>query len=241
MSIYLTQWRINGPIDGISETYAGIFDSRQDAMNAAITTMRIRLTLLADNARIVAGRVSLIQDGVGPLTIPNPPDSYRIPGLPLLGVPADPGAGAGELSTNIGADSIHVQLRTDVSTLANRHLRYCPDRWTQASIFVPAGLSNIEVETSVGVPPLDPTMATGATPAANLTLFLRAMIAYYGGLDVLARFPRKGSQVIGRPKHWQVNGYVYGSVIRPATRRTGRPFGPFRGRRSNRCPKKKCK
>lgn len=238
-NIYLASWRINGPIDGISETYYGNFDTRDDARDAAVTTMRIRRCLLADNVSIVSARVSLVQVGAT-LTAPNAPDAYRIPGTPLVGTPADPGAVAGELSTNIGADAIHVQLTNSEGDLANRHLRYCPDRWTRASIFNPAGLSAIEVLTGVGLPPLSPTMATGTTPAENLTLFLRCLISYYGSLFVQDRFPRRGNQTVGRPKTFVVRGYTYGAVIRPATRRTGRPFGPFRGRRRNRC-RKPCK
>jgi len=220
--------RMNTDISGASEVYT-MNPSLPDPHAVARDLIQIRRRLLSNNVNIVDARFHFT--GL-------PPQSEIIRDLPL---PLDgdaPRLGAFATSspdTNFDMDAIHLRFTSREGLnlplrACNRHLRYAPDVYISRSAFVPGGFAGLSTLKNVWGGTPERAARGGFTAYDYLAGYMEFLVKNCGSSYVNERASPVPPATVGRPISWVFCGYIQGQVIRVASRRVGRPFGPFRGR-----------
>jgi len=156
--------------------------------------------------------------------------NYPIPGIGGMewtGLPDD-----SETCNNL-ADSILIRLQLNNGNRANRHLRGVPDFCAKG------GSLQFGLGACTALAGEDPPAAAnyGVAIATQLTNFLKFLVkdtVTAKGVLSTATIENPGPNQIVHYTQWDLFQYGRGEAIRSATKRVGKAYAPFRGRRSNR-------
>lgn len=221
---------LNHPIGGATETFFLATQENSTAIEWALEYLEIRRRLLGSDCT-VAG-MSITRTG-------QPPNSICLPfNFPLARIaapamanpflPPPGGNGGGNLPGGIPVDQdavntvqAGIQIRftsTFEGRFGNRIVRLIPDIWVNNAKFT---VQIVGIELTPG----NPIPAVGQL--VNIPVTIRAYIQW-----VLNRTGHTYRTDPEDPDSLTQVAWESACVIRPTTKRVGRPFGPFRGRRA---------
>lgn len=225
---------MNSPLGGQTETYYLDNSDLPTLSGIAQKLAGIRLHLLATNCVMQTVRVGTHGRNSGSrfknVLIPNIP-------LPAVGrAPDNSAALVQDTRTNNAADSIHVQFTTSPGSgepfrTANRYLRMIPDLYIAGEAFNVSGFASAAYPPSTWSGTPERGVADGFWPLDYLNAWMEFVTKNCVAKRVADRAAPVPPATVGKPISWDLIPYVEANVIRPNTRRVGRPIGPFRGRR----------
>lgn len=159
-----------------------------------------------------------------------PPDAVRVPGFTneqFGRAKINPRTDASGADCNIEQESIHMAFINDDGRQCNRYLRGVPDAWIRGNFLTDSGIADIDILQA------DPVV-TYLTPNPNWSAKNAVMNYMYCVVkETESSSPVKDADgVVVHPKDFTNTAYARAYVVRANSKNVGRPFGPFRGRRS---------
>lgn len=200
---------INHRNAGWSETYYLKTNSYADGLSALALLAAYRRSFMATGTEMVWARVSFIG---------NPKEAKGLGGLPLKPLPQ---VGANETLDN-PFDALHYRFETATGKSGNKLLRGVPD-----SLVADFKFNGIMPE------PLDPAEALSNPndPAGSLSRIQRSFLRWLISNTQRVQITDKGPPAQGIAEAW--DRCIPRKI---SNRKTGRPFGMFRGRAASHTP-----